>query len=170
MTAEELYLANENLVYHVLKKYFPDKLFDEDIQQIGRMELWKACISFDPERGKFSSYACPCIRNAIAMELRSRKRTKRKGGENDIHISFDAPIKKVKNDQIRLADTIPGDLDVGFFDLEGFWESLTKKEREIANELMLGKNQTQIGKDLGISRSYVSKLACQIRKKWAQYI
>lgn len=170
MTAEELYLANENLVYYVLKKHFPDKFFDEDIQQIGRMELWKVCISFDPERGKFSSYACPCIRNAIAMELRSRKCAKRKGGENDVQISLDAPIKKVKNDQIRLADTIPGDLDVGFFDLEAFWGSLTKKEREVANELMLSKKQTQIGKDLGISRSYVSKLAGQIRKKWAEYI
>lgn len=170
MTAEELYLANENLVYHILRKYFSNKFFDEDLQQIGKMELWKTCLRFDPDRGKFSSYACICIHNAIAMELRNRKCAKRQGEENDIQISFDAPIRKSESEKIRVADTVPGDLDVNFCDFEGLWKSLTDKEQNVARRLLLGKEQKQIAKDLGISRSYVSRLVGRVRQKWAEYI
>ena len=170
MTPEELYLANENLVYHILKKYFSDKFFDEDLQQIGKMALWKACICFDSERGKFSSYACMCIHNDIAMELRSRNCIKRRGEENDILISLDAPVRKFESEKIRIADTVPGDPDVNFCDLEGLWKSLNKKEQDVVRELFLGKKHKQIAKDLGISRSYVSRLVGQVRKKWAEYI
>lgn len=170
MTAEELYLANENLVYHILRKYFSNKFFDEDLQQIGKMALWKACLRFDSERGKFSSYACICIHNGITMELRNRKCVKRQGEENDIQISFDAPVRKSESEKIRVADTVPGDPDVNFCDFEGLWKSLTDKEQNVARELFLGKEQKQIAKDLGISRSYVSRLVSQVRQKWAEYI
>lgn len=73
MSPEERYLSNENLVYDVLKKYFPMYFKSEDMRQEGRIGLWKACITFNEDHGvAFSSYAYRCIRNAILMALRKK--------------------------------------------------------------------------------------------------
>ena len=72
--ALRLYEENEKLVFFILNKYYPTHAFDEDAAQEGRIGLWNACQSYDPERSAFSTYAGRAIRNAIAMSLRQETR------------------------------------------------------------------------------------------------
>lgn len=75
MTDEQRKLAEENmnLVYHLIGKEYPTFLYDEDIVQSGFLGLCCATMKWKEEKGKFSTFACACIRNAIRMELRSRQ-------------------------------------------------------------------------------------------------
>lgn len=72
--AEKLYLENENLVYGTLHRYFPTLAFDEDIQQIARIGLWKACLNYDADKSCFSTAAYKFITNEVRMELRKKRR------------------------------------------------------------------------------------------------
>jgi len=173
MTPEELYLANEQLVFHVLNKKFPWGLYDEDLQQCGRIGLWQACLTFDEDIAKFASYACPCIANAIKIEIRSRNAKGRNPKSSGyIQISLDEPSKnQIKSEEsTSIQELIPGDPDVGFLDIEGLWNSLTPKEKTVFRYLVDGWYQREIGKELGVTRAYVSQIVARIRKKFNEYI
>lgn len=67
-------LINENLpfVYHIIHKYYPKYIKDEDVIQAGMLGLVKSAQHFNPDKGKFSTYAGVIIRNEINRELKSR--------------------------------------------------------------------------------------------------
>lgn len=58
-------LANRGLVYMVAKKYRYPRSTQEDIVQWGFLGLLKAIDRFNPNRGRFSTYAVHWIRNEI---------------------------------------------------------------------------------------------------------
>ena len=71
--AEELFLQNEKLIYHLLKRYRSSLSKDlfEELEGEARVGLWKACRTYKPEKGfLFSTYAIPVIKNQIKMFLR----------------------------------------------------------------------------------------------------
>lgn len=72
--AERLYRENKKLVHGALQRYFPTLAFDEDIQQIARIGLWKACLSYQEDRARFSTAAYKFIANEVRMELRRKSR------------------------------------------------------------------------------------------------
>lgn len=170
MRNEELYFANEKLVHYVLKKHFTDRQFDEDLQQIGRLGLWKACLTYDKDISKFSTYACQCIRNAVSAEVRSALRQKRKN-KNDILVSLNEPAFKSDDlERLMLSDIIPGDNDVIFIDFKGFWDSLTPIEKDVVRCLANDKKVPEIAKELGISHTTIWRCKISIREKWDTYI
>ena len=62
---------NQNLVHHVLKKYFFTKYYDkDDLLSTGNIGLLNAIRNWKTGRSTFSSYACSCIFNAIRNCLR----------------------------------------------------------------------------------------------------
>lgn len=73
MTPQERFEANKPLVYSAIKKRFIQYQFDEDIMQEGMLGLWKACLTFKQGYGAFSTYAYPCILNAIGMQFRKKR-------------------------------------------------------------------------------------------------
>lgn len=169
MTPEELYFENEQLVFGVLKKYFIEKLFDEDYQQIGRIGLWKACLSYNSDISKFSTYACHCIYNEIVMEFRKLS-AKRLGG-NYILLSLSQPIDKAEDGYERVVeDIVIGDKDVNCVDFKGFWESLSDVERVIIRCLESGMTRPQMTELIGLSHTTIWRHVVQIKKKWNSYI
>lgn len=85
-SVEECLKRHERLVYHVIKKLFgPQHVIDEDLVQIGRIALWKAAQSFEPEKGgKFSTHAGKAIWNEFTnakRKARYQKRTLDEGTE-----------------------------------------------------------------------------------------
>nr|DAD57969.1 MAG TPA: DNA directed RNA polymerase subunit [Caudoviricetes sp.] len=169
MTAEELYLANEPLVYYTLKKLFPDKATDEDIKQVGRLGLWKACVSYDKDTSKFSTYACNCIRNELIMHMHmvtAQKRTLK----DAFTVSLDQEAYKSGDlEGIMLSDIVADD-GVGFLDLKGFWESLIPIERAVVRCKMRGMIVPEIVEELGISHTTVWRYTKSAREKWDMYI
>ena len=129
--------------------------------------LIKAIDSFDAGKGKLSTYASRCIDNELLMFLRAKKKTSRE-------VSLYEPIGTDREgNEINLLDIIEQDqIDVidrmeaedKLSRLSGLiHDKLNDREREIIT-LRYGLTseyevtQREIGRKLGISRSYVSRI------------
>ncbi len=168
MRAKELLVEhNLRLVAHIAKKYQNVDEEMEDMISIGTIGLIKAIDSFDAGKGKLSTYASRCIDNEMLMFLRAKKKTARE-------VSLYEPIGTDREgNEINLLDIIEQD-QVDVIDrmeaqdklsrLSGLiHERLSDREREIitlryglTNEYEV--TQREIGRKLGISRSYVSRI------------
>ena len=165
MTAEELYLANERLAYWVLAKYYSRRQMDEDLQQIAKLGLWKACVSFKEDSGfTFSSYASRVMLNELSNYFRDASRTCR-DNYSDISLST-----IVSDDGMTLEMALPGDMDVQFMDFNGFWKSLTSKEKKIVKMLMNGFTNREIGKITGVSGQRISEIRLKAKQKFLNCI
>ena len=158
---------NLRLVAHIAKKYQNVDEEMEDMISIGTIGLIKAIDSFDAGKGKLSTYASRCIDNELLMFLRAKKKTSRE-------VSLYEPIGTDREgNEINLLDIIEQDqIDVidrmeaedKLSRLSGLIHAaLNDREREIIT-LRYGLTdeyevtQREIGRKLGISRSYVSRI------------
>lgn len=159
---------NLRLVAHVLKKYQNLEEDPEDLLSIGTIGLIKAVVTFDPNKGnRLAAYASRCIDNEILMHIRAR----RKSGKE---ISLYEPIGTDREgNEVRLYDVmeteepdIPEKIDLK----ENIQKLYEKVESELSQREKLvlkmryglynGEQYTQreISRQLGISRSYVSRI------------
>lgn len=164
---EILIERNLRLVAHIAKKYQNVDEDMEDLISIGTIGLIKAISSFDAGKGKLSTYASRCIDNELLMLLRTKKKSR---GE----VSLFEPIGTDKEgNEISLLDIIEHEQEDITEQMELYEntkklvklldEVLTDREREIIYlryGLLTGKEVTQreIGEQLHISRSYVSRI------------
>lgn len=159
---------NLRLVAHVTKKYAGAGEEMEDLISIGTIGLIKAISSFKPEKGsRLATYAAKCIDNELLMMFRSRKKKSKE-------ISLYEPIGTDKEgNEINLLDICEQeqtdivenlDQDKKIKCLAGIIEQvLDEREKEIiVLRYGLGEKremtQREIGKRLGISRSYISRI------------
>jgi RNA polymerase sporulation-specific sigma factor len=164
---EVLVERNLRLVAHIAKKYQNADEDMEDLISIGTIGLIKAVDSFDAGKGKLSTYASRCIDNELLMLLRAKKKTSRE-------VSLYEPIGTDREgNEINLLDVIEQEqIDVvDRMEVEDRLKALTglicdrlsDREREII-VLRYGLSdreeitQREIGRKLGISRSYVSRI------------
>lgn len=165
---------NLRLVAHIAKKYSDENTLNDYIS-IGTIGLIKGIDTYSfSEKHKLSSYVSRCIENEILMTLRSNK--KRQG---DISIDEAIGFDKEGN-TLSLADILPSDsadvseiicTDMEISKLKDAIKcSLTPNEQLIIYKrygLNGSKKYTQkeIAKQLGISRSYVSRIEKKCLKK-----
>lgn len=165
---------NMRLVAHMVKKYTSTEkeCINEDLISIGTIGLIKAVDSFRINKDvRFSTYAAKCIDNEILMSLRQDKKKERE-------ISLNEPIGKDKDgNEISLKDVICEDnspFGADFLDrlvtlnqIECIYDNIDKvlSEREkyiLINRYGLSgfeeKTQSELAVELGISRSYVSRI------------
>ena len=163
---------NLRLVAHIVKKYQSSPEDTEDLLSIGTIGLIKAVNTFKAEKGsRLATYAAKCIDNELLMMFRARKKVTRE-------VSLYEPIGKDKEgNEINLIDVceqeqrdIVEDMDMAakLRCLSRLMEEkLDDRERDIIKmrygilgTSFTGEEMTQrdIGKKLGISRSYVSRI------------
>ena len=164
---ETLIEHNLRLVAHIAKKYQNVDEETEDMISIGTIGLIKAIDSFDSGKGKLSTYASRCIDNELLMFLRARKKTSRE-------VSLYEPIGTdregneislldiIEQEQVDVVDRLEAENKLSR--LSGLiHDRLNEREREIII-LRYGLTseyevtQREIGRKLGISRSYVSRI------------
>lgn len=160
---------NLRLVAHIVKKYeAKDKDIDsDDLISIGTIGLIKAIDSYNLDKQtKITTYAARCIENEILMYFRSNKKNNSVISLND-YIGYDKD-----GNEINLIDVIqdksPEIIDIlhnkeNVSKLSIYLKDLNSREKEIIIKrygLYNQKEQTQkkIAKELGISRSYVSRI------------
>ncbi len=165
---EQLILHNMRLVAHVAKKYQSGEEEIEDLISIGTIGLLKAVSTFDFNYGnRFATYAIRCIENELLMHFRKTKKMK-------MEVSLFEPIGTDKEGkQIHLMEVLlVDDIDVSKQmeqnrDMEKIKQHidivLTKREALIIKQRygLFGEKeltQREIAKNLGISRSYVSRI------------
>lgn len=159
---------NLRLVAHVAKKYQGSEEDSDDLISIGTIGLIKAVSTFDPTKNnRLATYAAKCIENELLMMFRMRKKMAKE-------VSLYDPIGTDKEgNEISLFDIIEGEnIDVvEEMELESnvrklrcvLEEVLDEREKKVirmrygvygAEEM----TQREIAKQLGISRSYVSRI------------
>lgn len=164
---EKLVEHNLRLVAHIVKKYYSKTNDQDDLISIGAIGLIKAVESYKPSKGtRFATYASRCIENEILMHFRTLKKS-----ANDVYIG----------------DTIDTDKDgnsLSFFEILSDNEDLAASVElkcnsetlyEAVNKVLSGREkkvillryglyngrpltQRETAKELGISRSYVSRI------------
>ncbi len=166
---------NLRLVAHIVKKYNTSEREIDDLISIGTIGLIKAIDTFDANKGiRLATYASRCIDNELLMMLRSGKRQAK-----EIYL-YDPIGSDKEGHEINLLDIIEtSDIDVvEELELQGNIKKLyelvskvlTKRERQII-EMRYGLNQKdeitqrEIANQIGISRSYVSRIEKKALKK-----
>lgn len=159
---------NLRLVAHVAKKYQNLDEDPEDLISIGTIGLIKSVVTFDSEKGnRLAAYASRCIENEILMYLRSRKKsskevslyeplgTDREGNEIQLYDIIESNEPDI-SDRVQLKEDI---LNL----YKKVEDKLSHREKLILKMrygLYNGEKYTQreIAAQLGISRSYVSRI------------
>lgn len=170
---------NLRLVAHVIKKYQHLEEDSEDLISIGTIGLIKAVVTFNPEKNnRLGTYAARCIENEILMMLRSKKKTSKE-------ISLYEPIGTDREgNEIQLFDIIEAgeedaqtkiarkdDIRILYAKVES---ELSPRERLVL-KLRYGLyeqeeyTQREIADQLGISRSYVSRIEKSAIEKLRQF-
>lgn len=169
---------NLRLVAHVCKKYGNSNVPQEDLISIGTIGLIKGINSFDPEKGaRLSTYVSRCIDNEILMYFRSTKKLSAEVYLNDpIGKDKDDNIvtlqEVLENDERSVEDSV--DLKMKIKILYDKMKSILKDREKTILELRFGldghkpKTQIEIAEQLGISRSYVSRIETKAIHKLAK--
>ena len=159
---------NLRLVAHVVKKYQYLDEDPEDLISIGTIGLIKAGVTFNADKGnRLAAYASKCIENEILMYLRSKKKSNKE-------VSLYEPIGTDREgNEIKLYDIIETDeedVSEKIYLRENIQKLYEKVESELSDRerlvlkmrygLYSGEEYTQreIARQLGISRSYVSRI------------
>lgn len=162
---EQRIIDNENLVYFMVHKYFPDLCNDDDIIQCGRIGLWKASEHYDDSRGKFSTFASKCIINEIKNELRSRYREKEKA--RVISLDYVVGVDKESDMDIPFGHTVPC-IEDGYYkvdcDLPAIEEKIPEQKAQVLKMYIYGFSPSEISKAFGFSRTWASNLIRDARR------
>ena len=166
---------NLRLVAHIVKKYSNSDKDVEDMISIGTIGLIKAIDTFQVEKGiRLATYASCCIENELLMLFRSEKKMFR-------DVSLLEPIGADKEgNEICLLDIIESepvnvaeqmDMRNNIQKLGIFMKRvLSKREQDILilRYGLFGRKemtQREIAVQMGISRSYVSRIEKKALKK-----
>ncbi len=159
---------NLRLVAHIAKKYIGANTCQDDLISIGTIGLIKAVNTYSVGKSvRLATYAARCIENEILMSIRASKRYSKE-------VSLSLPIGTDKDgNEISLNDILGSDTDeiIDSINLKlqigklyrAIDSCLNKREKAIivARYGLDGsdaKPQREIASELGISRSYVSRI------------
>lgn len=158
---------NLRLVAHIVKKFETKENETDDLISIGTIGLIKGIDSYNKEKAtRITTYVARCIENEILMYFRGNKKNGNNVSLND-SIGYDKDgneinlIDVIKDNTTDIADSLHTKNNLEL--LNEYLKGLSKREREIIKKrygLCLSSEQTQkeIAKELGISRSYVSRI------------
>ena len=158
---------NLRLVAHIVKKYYTKENEQDDLISIGTIGLIKGISSYRPEKGtRLATYAARCVENEILMYFRARKKL-----QSEVSLSETIDTDRDGN-SLSLQDVVGVD-DTMYADLQDkedcvlvrrlVQERLTPRERDIVTRRYgldgaMPRTQREIAGELGISRSYVSRI------------
>lgn len=159
---------NLRLVAHIVKKYQTYEEETEDLLSIGTIGLIKAVVTFNPDKCvRLGTYAARCIENEVLMYLRSKRKSSR-----DIFLYEPIGTDREGN-EIQLFDIIETEEEDAHHKVE-LGEDIRRLYQKVESELSPRERtvlkmryglyneeeytQREIAGQLGISRSYVSRI------------
>ena len=166
---------NLRLVAHIVKKFEGCGEDPEDLISIGTVGLIKGVETFNPAKGtRLATYAARCIENEILMHLRATRK-------NRNEVFLEEPISRDgEGNEVTLMDILQDERE-SVADQVGRAQQarrlaaiivsrLGRRERQVL-QLRFGfgglerRTQREIARQLGISRSYVSRIEKKAMKK-----
>lgn len=163
-----LILRNLRLVAHVVKKYQTSEYEMDDLISVGTIGLIKAINTFKMDKcSRLGTYAAKCIENEILMLFRSNKKFSREvslyepiGVDKDGESINLVDVLEVENREVLEDMILSQDISELY---RAVADCLKAQERQVV-EMRYGlygqkaKTQREIAAELGISRSYVSRI------------
>ena len=161
-------LRNMRLVAHVVKKYQGTDYDMEDLISVGTIGLIKAINTFKTDKGsRLATYAAKCVENEILMLLRAGKKYSKEvslfepiGVDKDGETVSLVDVIEIENKEAVEALIFEQDVKDLYRSYERCLKDTEKKVVGMRYGLYGKKEHTQreIAKELGISRSYVSRI------------
>ena len=158
---------NLRLVAHIVKKFETSTNDIDDLIGIGTVGLIKGIDSFSPDKNvRLTTYIAKCAENEILMYFRADKKNSKNVSIYD-GISYDKDGNEVTILDVLKTEEPDFTEDIYISDniklLKEYLKILTSREREVLTKRYGLDNtdevtQKEIAKELGISRSYVSRI------------
>ena len=158
---------NLRLVAHIVKKYDNKKDNLDDLISIGTIGLIKGVDSYKPSKGiRLTTYVARCIENEILMFYRGDKKNSKNISLSE-GIGFDKEGNEITFLDVLKTPKPDYALDIykkdNITSMKEYFKLLNEREKDILiRRYGLNKNdevtQKEIAKELGISRSYVSRI------------
>ena len=167
MTKHQLIEDNMNLVYFVIRRYYPKHITNEDIIQLGMVGLCKAAEKYEPDKGQFSTYATKCIRTEICQEFR---RWSKRVDTLSLNYEYGGKYIGKDDESIALQNILVGDTDVDYVDYKYFYSKLTPLQQKIFELKQYGLNNAEVGREIGYCREYIGQQMRLIAHKWTKYM
>ena len=164
---EQRQMAEQNigLAYKMAHKYANRYVFleFEDILSICMESLMMATVKHDAERGKFSTFACVCMKSKL-MRANDRKAKRKIEGcslDDELHTSdaYTLPFDEQIANKILLEQI--------YGDMENILLLLPSRHRDLIR-LMLNNpymSQAELAKLVGYTQPYISKIKQNMAKK-----
>ena len=158
---------NLRLVAHIVKKYEHSKEDSDDLISIGTIGLIKGIDSYSYKHGtRITTYCARCIENEILMHFRANKKNNKNISLNEM-IGYDKDGNEITFLDILKTPDPEYDLNLhqkqNIKNLQKYFNVLNDREKQIMIK-RYGLNNTEevtqkeIANELGISRSYVSRI------------
>ena len=151
ITEEEI-TKLEPIIYYQLHRLGLFKRFysyRDDFLQEGRMGIWKALKTFDPEKGaKLTTYVNVVVRNHILNYVRSMKLY-----ENSRNIPFDEELFLVDFEPIENMEELINDYGV------------ENHKKMLADYFIEGMTQQEVANANGVSQQWVSNVITKFRER-----
>lgn len=170
---------NLGLVYFTINKYFAEwrnrdsGFFDEeDLISIGMIALVESCNKYNEEIDcKFSTYAITKIWSKISRFL-GDKHFKNRVGDKKVKeiLSIESENSEGLSIQNIVADETSSVEYKTTIYFEEFLSKLDKKEKQILELKLEGKNQCQIAKILNVQQATISRDMKIVQDKYKQYV
>ena len=168
---------NLRLVAHIMKKYYTQTSDQEDLISIGTIGLIKGISTFDTSKGaRLATYAARCVENEILMHFRAQKKSSQdvslseyiETGSDGAALSL-MDVVAEEEDLLETVSTRERILQVR----KAVEQRLDDREKQVITlRYGLGGNdpqrQREVAKQLGISRSYVSRIEKRALEKLQQ--
>lgn len=159
--AEQLFYKNTNLAYYVLHKHYTLSAQDDDLKQEALLGLWKACMTFDSSKSRFSTYAVTCILNQLKLYFRKEAK----------QLQTISLSTTVGEEGLTIEDTLEDpcpSVDEKLIDLKSYIAGLTDEERKIIQLNIEGFTQQQIGDKMGKSQAWCSRMLRRLRQNYQE--
>jgi len=164
---DELFALNQRLLTIATRSYNNGNSYDfEDYRAEAAKGLLKAIETFNPDKGNtFYTYAIVCMKSFVNMYIRKYKRY------NDMTISVETVISFSSDNDLTLEDIL-GTVEpeeemineIMIKEIKVFLPLLSEKLRKVLELRYFDERcmtQLEIAKEIGVSRSYVSRLESQ---------
>lgn len=102
MSNEDIFNENTGIAYKIFSKYQNKGIDDDDLKQICLMGLWNSILTFNKDKGKFSTYAYNVIKNSVIDELRKTNKLNKNVSLEELTIETGILEENFSNIELQL--------------------------------------------------------------------
>nr|WP_014521176.1 sigma-70 family RNA polymerase sigma factor [Clostridium botulinum]OPD32290.1 RNA polymerase subunit sigma [Clostridium botulinum]CBZ04161.1 RNA polymerase sporulation specific sigma factor SigE [Clostridium botulinum H04402 065] len=166
MSLEEVYFKFERFLYKLIQSW-KRKFEEEDLFQVAFLGMTKAFTAYNADKNiLFMTYLAAVVNNELKMFNRKEEK------HVDVD-SLDKPIlsQKLDKENLSLIDLVADKtnyedrsiFNVTYKEITAIIENLNERDKKIIKEFYFNnKTQKQIGEEIGLKQSYISRILKKI--------